>query len=176
MRVPRSLAEVRAEARGRVYPTEVLQGLRSGLLLFGAGFYGSADGIWFRDAGLQFASVVDIDSMRLGVMRALYPGSWTFECADVWEWCDRAKDIGAMWDIVSADPPIDIASAAPQELIRCATGLATRYVIVGAMRSAIREFGLEAEQRLSSDGRVWRITEIVERNSDGASWIVMKRI
>jgi hypothetical protein len=95
-----TLEHVAMEARP--YPTHVLEGCETGLVLFAAGFLGHNDAIHFAQAGIK-AICVDIAEERLEEMRALYPDTWRFFIGDAW---DVARDIqaeGHQVDIVSCD-------------------------------------------------------------------------
>jgi hypothetical protein len=93
--------EIRATANYE-YPVHLLEGCETGLLLFGAGFLGRNDGIHFLDAGLR-CHVVDSDNEKLTEMESIYPDTWTFECADVFDFITYT---GRRWDAVSVDPPL----------------------------------------------------------------------
>lgn len=174
MNIPRGLGEIREYGKRRAYPIDVLSGLRSGLLLFGAGFYGATDGIRFLDAGLIDVSVVDLDSMRLGVMRALYPSTWTFVIGDVWDWLREAREGGMKWDIVSLDPPSDIAESKVAEMLKGAEAVSNRFVVCGASAEEVEREGVRIGDSFGNDGE-WRVRTVVERNSTLITWIVLER-
>lgn len=82
------------------YPTHILDGCRTGLFLFGAGFLGENDAAYARAAGIR-SVVVDSDRVKLAEMKPRFPASWDFVCGDAFEF---VKAIRFQWDIVSADP------------------------------------------------------------------------
>lgn len=89
-------------ARARPYPTRVLEGCETGLVLFCAAFLGHNDAIHFAEAGIE-TTCVDLDAERLEEMADLYPSGWIWEHGwDAWEY---ARSVGAnQWDVVSLDP------------------------------------------------------------------------
>lgn len=90
---------------GVTYPTDLLHGCRTGLLLFGAGFLGENDGRWFRRQGIH-SIVVDRDAEKLAEMRREYPGDWAFLAGDAFEYAERYARAGLRFDAVSVDPPL----------------------------------------------------------------------
>lgn len=95
-----TLEHVAMEARP--YPAHLLDGCRTGLVLFAAAFLGHNDAIHMAEAGLT-CMCVDVDADRVAEMRELYPASWSFLVADAWEWAATARDEDLLWDVVSAD-------------------------------------------------------------------------
>jgi len=91
------LRRIRADASP--FPSEKLEGLKTGLVLFGAAFRGQNDAIHMHDAGLV-CDVVDIDQGKLNEMQALYPPHWGFVCADAWQFAESAT---GRYDVVSVD-------------------------------------------------------------------------
>lgn len=77
-----TLADIAMEARP--YPSELLEGCETGLVLFAAAFLGHNDAVHFAEAGLT-TMCVDIDGHRLKQMQELYPDDWTFAEVDAWE-------------------------------------------------------------------------------------------
>jgi hypothetical protein len=94
-----TLTHVAMEARP--YPTHLLEGCETGLVLFAAAFLGHNDAIHFAEAGLR-CSCVDVDAERLAVMRGLYPDTWAFFEGDAWEWAEKCRG-NVTWDAVSCD-------------------------------------------------------------------------
>lgn len=90
-----------------VYPTRLLEGATSALFLFGAGFLGANDAGHARAAGVR-ATVVDIDRVSIGLMRASYPDDWEFVEADAFSYAKEAIRGGWRWDVVSVDSPTDL--------------------------------------------------------------------
>lgn len=117
-------------ARAGQYPTGVLRGTESALILFGAAFLGVNDAIHFAKAGIARVTVVDIDETRLERMRPLYPDSWEFVAADAFAFADERRDEGMLYDLVSADPFSDLMPRCRESLpTLCA--LARRFVVLG---------------------------------------------
>src|SRR3990172_9872911 len=88
--------------QARPYPTELLEGCETGLVLFAAAFLGHNDAIHFAEAGIT-TSCVDIDSEGLAEMRELYPDSWAFVTVDAWHFAEACASEGVQWDAVSVD-------------------------------------------------------------------------
>lgn len=143
------------------YPTDVLVGSHTALLLFSAGFLGFNDGSFIRDAGLV-ATCVDNNAVRLEEMRRGYPPTWEFVCADVYEWAPGER---RQWDVVSVDPWTN-------EFTRCADlvdvwcRLAKHAVILGTGVDTVLT---------PPDG--WRATRNVWRSNhaDGVYWTLLER-
>lgn len=93
-----TLEHVAMEARP--YPTHLLEGCETGLVLFAAAFLGHNDAIHFAEAGIQ-TTCVDIDGERLEQMADLYPAEWHFLAGDAWEFAANAGE--NRWDAVSVD-------------------------------------------------------------------------
>lgn len=156
---PASLETIRIKAHPH-YPTDVLQDCQSALLLFGAGFYGANDGIRFHDAGVERVVCVDTDAERLAVMQRLYPESWAFVTADVWEYLDGCAD---RFDVISADPPTNLSDRTLRSLPHLCK-LARRAVVVGTTFSAWRK-------TLVAIPGYWQRTGVLARN-DEVCWLV----
>lgn len=160
---PASLDEIRADALPDLYPTRLLHGCETALILFAAGFYGRQDGIFIADAGLT-ATCVDLDGGLLNGMRVVYPAGWEFVEADVYEFSRRPTTAGRRWDIVSIDCPSN-------EFDRCAglvhvwCSFATKAVVLGtASDTEVRppaRWRVRAKRRRSdfAGGTYWTILE-----------------
>lgn len=112
----------------RPYPTELLEGAKTGLLLFAAGFLGHNDGVHFAEAGIV-ADAVDVDELRLEAMRKLYPPEWRFHLVDAFDFA-RAHVGRRKWDVVSVDTFTGDVMSRSLDLLRLWTGLANRAVTV----------------------------------------------
>lgn len=95
-----TLEHVAQEARP--YPTHLLEGCESGLVLFAAAFLGHNDAIHFAEAGIA-TTCVDVDEARLGEMEDVYPDEWEFRSADAWRFAEAAWLVEERWDAVSCD-------------------------------------------------------------------------
>lgn len=91
------IEHIRADAGP--YPVELLEGCRSGLILFGAAFLGRNDAIHMLDAGV-ICDVVDIDQVKLDEMAHLYPADWHFYATDAWWFAEASR---VRYDVVSVD-------------------------------------------------------------------------
>jgi hypothetical protein len=154
-----TLEHVAMEAR--VYPTRVLEGAETGLVLFAAAFLGHNDAIHFAETDMD-VTCVDLDKDRLNEMRELYPGDWQWYAMDAWRF---AESTSGKWDVVSADPwSGDFQRVADDVESLCK--IANKAVVIGV--------GPETDVRVPSG---WRVTETVERSSfrGGVSWLVLER-
>lgn len=124
---PAGLDELRAH--GDVYPTEILDGYSTALVLFAAGFYGRQDAIHIADAGLT-ATCVDTNAENLVRMRWIYPDGWTFLALDAYEFAWGAAQAGQTWDVVSVDCPTG-AFQDCAEMIDVWGALADHAVVLG---------------------------------------------
>lgn len=147
-------------ARAAPYPTEILAGCESALVLFGAAFLGVNDAIHFANAAIRAVTVVDIDGAKLDTMRPLYPSEWEFISADAFAFVGDRQTAGARYDVVSADP---FTSLMPRvrEAVPALCALAGHAVVVGVERG---------QQIATPPG--WHHRR-VER-SDLADWIVLE--
>lgn len=84
------------------YPAQYLEGLETGLCLFGAAFQGRNDAIHFHEYGLR-TNVVDTDFGALSKMRKLYPSDWQFFHVDAWDYAEAAAREELVFDAVSVD-------------------------------------------------------------------------
>ena len=177
---PSTLAAVRSDSTRAVFPTDLLAGQETALLLFCAGFYGRSDGIHVWDAGIPHVTGVDIDGTKLDVMRMLYPG-WTLIEADVYSWASRqsmftvistaAIPVTPPWDIVILDPQINQAERC-YELLPLWCKLARNAVVLGTMRGTIERDHLHRlDCPALPDG--WYLDRVTARN-DTAHWIVAR--
>lgn len=114
-----------------IYPTELIPGCESALILFAAAFDGRNDAIHFAEAGVPDVTLVDIDVDRLEQMRDLYRDDrWRWILGDAWAYADAARSDGRQWDGVSVDTfsgADEFRSLAELELW---TSLARRFVTV----------------------------------------------
>lgn len=100
------------------YPAHYLEGLETGLCLFGAAYLGHNDAIHFYEHGLR-TNVVDTDFERLSTMRRLYPEDWQFVYVDAWAYALAAEREELVFDAVSVDTytgDAEISSLASLEL------------------------------------------------------------
>lgn len=152
------LEQIRAQAGP--YPSDLLDGCESGLLLFAGGFHGRNDGIWFADAGM-WATCVDIRPGGLEAMEAVYPDDWEYVVEDVFQFAEQAF---AKWDVVSVDPFTGMFDRCA-ELAHVWCRLATRAVVLGC-----------GHETAVSAPEGWRITRMVQRSQfrGGVFWAVME--
>lgn len=133
-------------ARGGPYPTELLVGCESALVLFGAAFLGINDAIHVAAAGIADVTVVDVDAARLATMRSLYPAGWEFVESDAFDFAGRQSAAHARYDLVSADPWTDLMPRC-RDLLPTLVSLARRAVVLGV------EPALSLEAPAGWDGR-----------------------
>lgn len=163
-----SLGEIGEQAGA--YPTEHLVGCEDALILFAAGFLGRNDGYWIAEAGLT-ATCVDIDDVQLRRMRDLYPPGWRFVCGDVFVECNLSLE---MFDVVSADPPSNLAARCLEELpllLSCARRLA----VIGCTQDACDSLGVS--NLAEFEARDWRLVGVVWRSANfgGTYWLTLRR-
>lgn len=148
------------------YPTDLLEGCSSALMLFCAGFYGNSDCIHVTRAGLTDVVAVDTDKNKINAMRGLYPQPWKFVTDDVYEFIP--DNIGhRRYDLVSADPATS-DSDRMFTLLPDLCALADRLVILGVMADTL------ASKPLVPPGD-WGHTRTIPRNSVSAKWLVLQR-
>lgn len=115
--------------KAKDYPTEILDGCETGLLLFAAAFLGINDAIHFARRDLACVCV-DRDQQKLGEMAALYPSDWAFVEADAWDFARQARAVGRRWDAVSVDTFTGNATDRSIETIDLWCDLADRCITV----------------------------------------------
>jgi hypothetical protein len=89
----------------RPYPTHLLEGCETGLVLFAAAFLGHNDAVHFAEAGID-TTCVDTDGERLEEMAQLYGAPsdvWSFHKADAWVFAENCWAFGDVYDAVSVD-------------------------------------------------------------------------
>lgn len=157
-----TLAEVRDLHAGVSYPGWVLRGREDALVLFAAAWMGRQDAFWVHDAGLV-GTCVDHDGAKLAEMQALYPDTWEFIQADVYEY---GAIVQRQWDVVSLDCPSD-------QFQRCADhvqlwcDLARYAVVLGTGLGTVVEV---------PDG--WAVTDVRKRSDfvGGVWWTVLEPV
>lgn len=120
-----TLTDVAMESRP--YPTELLEGCKTGLVLFAAAFMGHNDAIHFAEAGIR-TTCVDIADERMWEMRKLYPRNWSFVTSDAWYFAKAAQDMEAKYDAVSADTFTGDAMYRSLDSLELWTSLANKVV------------------------------------------------
>jgi hypothetical protein len=175
---PVNLDQVRAKATPHVFPTDLLRGLDSALLVFCAGFLGANDGIHVHDAGIPNVVGIDNNPDMCDTMRALYP-AWDIRTDDVYSWLahvDNERRQGRhrdRYDIVIVDCQTS-QSELTHRLIRHYTALAKRTVVTGVMPDTIRQHNL-GSLRSPYLPPGWALTRLTRRNAAGAHWLVAQR-
>lgn len=150
--------------RDAAFPTERLEGLETGLVLFAAAWLGKQDAVFLADAGLV-CTCVDVRAERLNEMRDVYPGGWEFVEADAFAYSSAWRTAGRRWDAVTVDCPTNLFGWCAQLLPRWCD-LARRLVVLGC--SPTTELAVP-------DG--WRLVERIDRSDyrGGVQWAVFER-
>lgn len=155
-----TLEHVAMEARP--YPVHLLEGHRTGLLLYAAAFMGHNDAVHYAMSGLE-CTAVDNDEGRLARMRPLYDASWSFVHADAVAFAEAASAADVFWDCVSVDPFTGDAMEVALGRLDLWCSVARHLVTVGCRR-----------------GDTWRVppgwrSHLYERDGAGMFWITMER-
>lgn len=148
----------------RPYPADMLDGCRTGLLLFAAAFLGVNDGIHFARKQLV-CTCVDTNEERLSRMEALYPPEWLFEAEDAWEFARAAQERGKTWDAVSVDTFTGNATHRSLDSLELWCSLANRCLTVTVAK------GQECEIPDGWHGYLFPR----EASHEIAAWLVMQR-
>jgi hypothetical protein len=175
---PLTRDQVRSESAKVVFPTDLLSGVETALLLFCAGFHGRNDGIIVWDAGIRDVVGIDHDEERIEQMRRLYP-SWRFFTHDVYTWLDEHvsmldTDEGLAscfipWEIVVIDEQMNQSDHC-LTLLPMFCRLASKAVVLGVMEPTIRREKLWALTSPHTPSG-WEITRLTQRSSGGAYWL-----
>ena len=173
---PTSIDQIGQEAYRVIFPTDLLPGMETALLLFCAGFWGKNDGIFVFEAGVARVTGIDMDAERIAQMRVLYPiENWHLFVNDVYQWTEATlmHDDHRTWDVVILDPALTQMGRC-HEAIPDWCSLAARTVIMGTDQDTVDGYNLQA---LSSpfvpDG--WEITRVTRRN-EIAHWVVLQKV
>ena len=151
-------------SRDNAFPAARLAGMSDALVLFAACWHGRQDAVFVADAGLT-ATCVDHDDRKLEQMASMYPESWEFVAADVFQWTSAWATAGRRWDVVTIDCPTNLFD-------RCATltgrwcELARRIVVLGCSPTTIIQ---------PPDG--WTVVDRMRRSDyrGGVEWAVIER-
>ncbi len=93
-------------ANARPYPAYLLPVGGTALGLFAAGYHGWNDVVHFARSDMKITAV-DIDTDKLFEMAEIYPSGCEFVAEDAWEFAEKSRAAGRMWDVVSVDPYFD---------------------------------------------------------------------
>jgi hypothetical protein len=145
----------------RPYPTRILEGAETGLVLFAAAFLGHNDAIHFAEAGMK-ATCVDVDESRLREMHALYPENWAFRLMDAWEYAETYP-VREAYDVVSCDTWTGDLMRRSLDSLELWCSLARKAVTVTLTTGAPYTL---------PEG--WVDTELYER-AHGVYWLVLER-
>lgn len=143
------------------YPTQYLEGLATGVCLFGAAFLGTNDAVHFWEAGLE-TQVVDVDFARMAEMRRLYPPEWNFVVMDAWQYAEGCARNEVAFDAVSVDCFTGDAELRALSSLELWTSIANELVTVTATPG--KPFRVPDGWKVS---RHWR--------SALASWLCLRR-
>lgn len=151
---------VTVDADVALYPTDVLEGCESALVLFAAAFYGRQDCAAIATAGLT-ATCVDHDHEKLGAMVLAYPEGWEYVHGDAYRYAQATR---RRWDVVSLDPFTNQMQTCAN-LLPWWCGLANRAVVLGT--------GVGTEV-VAPTG--WRVTDRTRRSgfAGGTFWTVLQ--
>lgn len=150
-----------AVEKSHPYPTRVLEGRETALIVFAAAFAGMNDAAWIAETPVQ-ATCVDNDREKLEAMRDLYPDGWRFVLADAYDFAVDPKNV--KWDVVSCDPFTNQFNDCA-EFIGAWCRLAEHAVVIGTGIGTVVE---------PPDG--WEITEVLKRTDyeGGVFWTVLE--
>lgn len=154
-----TVEEIRAGGDRALFPTEVLDGCRSALVLFAAAFLGRQDACWIEEAGIT-ATCVDNDRQRLDEMLRVYPEDWTFVLGDVFDYLATSLH---RYDLVTVDCPSNMFDRC-SDLAEGWCRLARHTVVLGTAPGA----------RLAAPDD-WRVTRTIRRSTI-ANWTVLERL
>lgn len=155
-----SLDEIRARGNRDIFPTEILPGCSTALVLFAAAFLGEQDAAWIEEAGIV-GTCVDHDEDRLKEMVRIYPDRWIFVNQDVYRFAGKAT---WHWDLVTVDCPSNEFDKC-ERLIELWCGLARISVVLGTAPGA--------SSVTAPDG--WRVSRTIRR-SPIANWTVLEAV
>lgn len=158
------------DTEGLAYPTRILEGCESGLLLFASGRGGQTDGWAFSD--LSPVVAVDWDHGTLERLKKAAPSHWDFILEDAFEF---AQTYGSQFDVVSVDAPSHFAPTLIEHIPlwlsiagKAATITVYRHCFAG-------QPSLQAPELEAPNG--WRFTDLIKRSEfrGGIYWLVAER-
>jgi hypothetical protein len=152
-----TLAQVRASRSP--FPADLLPECESALMLFCAAFYGRNDCVWVQEAELRIVTGVDQDREKLDAMRAIYPETWRFACADAFEFHTVPHDLVSV-DVFSNQSDRALG------MLEHWCGMARRFVTVAAWK--------EPDVQIPVG---WQRRDLMYRSSflGGCYWYVLER-
>lgn len=160
-----TIEQLREKAAPEIFPQDVLDGAKTGLVLFAGGFHGIQDAIWFQEHDIR-TTCVDIRPEGLAEMAAIYPTDWEWVVADAYDWIVKQKWQGRRWDVISIDSPTGQFNVTAG-LIHLWCSIADMAVVLGC--SSRQEF------KMVPDG--WELHERIRRSAyaGGVDWAVFTR-
>jgi hypothetical protein len=127
----------------RAFPLRLLHGCDSVLAFFCAQFYGKNDIIHVYNAGVPEVTLVDLDEAKLGVMKALYPATWTMRVGDAFAVAEEYRAQGRRFDAVICDPYTQMAKTVAWDHLRLFHAVARKYWFVLYTQQMFDELGIE---------------------------------
>src|SRR5262245_15513623 len=167
-----SLSSISAAATPGTFPLDALDGCESALLLFGAGFLGRNDAIHVWNAGIESATVVDVDAGKLNEMAALYVhDGWQFVARDAYQFAQAWQEQGRAADVVIVDPWTQHVGRALDQLpLWCS--VARKTLIIGASAEWFAEKGADVD---AGGVRWWLRARFPEWRELPIVWRLVKR-
>lgn len=144
-----------------VFPSDVLVGCDTALVIFCAAFGGKQDAHWIAEAGLT-ATCVDEDGKKMDEMWRAFPEHWEFVTADAYEFAAHSD---RQWDVVTLDPfTHDFERCA--DCIEMWCRLARRAVVIGTGNETVVEVPAG-----------WQVSAVLRRSDyqGGVFWTVLER-
>lgn len=148
----------------RGFPSEHLQ-VQSAAAFFAARFYGKNDVIHLCIAGVPYVHCVDTDTVRLEIMRKVYPEKWSYDVGDAYALARRFREEGRIFDVTIADCPNQMALRVLFADFENFIGITRQHLFCYFNREMFNELGIqptaESLGRRLSDR--WQAAIVVEQ-------------
>ena len=163
------------------FPRAAIKGKRNVLAMFCVRYYGVLDVIHINDLCPDRVTLVDFDAECLAAVQRIYPGDWTYICADYKDFLAQAEAQGLVYDLIVADPwrlqcPEVGFEMLPRIMARCSDTFVMHYVreMFEELGVAQTDFpGLSHAIRQRTGVEVV-VTEMVERSTENC-WLVLRK-
>jgi hypothetical protein len=167
--------------RAGPFPTGYIQPEhKTALCIFTTNHFGVQDVIHVHKAGIQHATLVDIDSEMLSKMKHPYPTHWSFIASDFRDYLRSAVADGRKFDVVTSDQPYELCDEVTTHWLGALLQLTGHILFVFIPERLLRQAGYDGngteqlEATLSKRAGVpAKVLQVMHRNRD-VYWVVLR--
>lgn len=153
---------------------------KNALCVFTTNHFGVQDVIHVYNAGIQHATLVDIDTDILDKMKHPYPTHWTFIASDFRDFLRGAVASGKKFDVVTSDQPYELCDEVIAHWLGALVQLTRHLLFVFIPEHLLRQSGYDGsateqlEATLSERAGVpIQVLQVMHRNRD-VYWVVLR--